>query len=175
MTTTTPKRATSPTQRTRAERLEQSDLWDTDVSDRAGHASPNGPVDQLSGFNPAILNVRVASMAVSLVLAGTGYAEAGWALVIMSAVLVLNTVYRSLVPLTYTGSPIDQAKLLAEVALFWVAVAATGFWQSPLVIASAAVLVVAGFAGGFRLALRLGAATTIGLTIVGFASTEWNT
>lgn len=173
MTTTTPKRVPSPTARTRTGLLQQSDLWDTDAADRPDRRSPAGPVDQLSGFNPAILNVRVASMAVSLVLAVTGYAEAGWLLVGVSAALVLNTTYRSLVPLSYTGSPADQAKLLAEVALFWTAVAVTGFWQSPLVIASAAVLVVAGFAGGFRLALRIGAATTIGLTITGFAFTEW--
>lgn len=181
MTTTSPKRATSPTPQprpgtrtgARAGLLDQSHLWDTDIiagDDRRDHS---GPVDQLAGFNPAIVNVRLATIAVSLVLAGTGYAQAGWTVIGASAALILNTAYRSLVPLTYTGSPRDQVKLLAEVTLFWVAVATTGFWQSPLVIASAAVLVVAGFAGGFRLALRIGAATTIGLTIVGFAFTEW--
>jgi len=181
MTTTSPKRASSPTpqprpatrQGARFGLLDQSHLWDTDVT--AGDDQPDhgGPVDQLAGFNSAIVNVRLATMAVSLVLAGTGYAQAGWAVVGASVALILNTAYRSLVPLTYTGSPRDQVTLLAEVILFWVAVATTGFWQSPLVIASAAVLVVAGFAGGFRLALRIGAATTIGLTIVGFAFTEW--
>lgn len=174
MTITTPKRAPSPSQRSRPSLLEQPGLWDTDVAASGDRRGPTGPVDHLAGFNAAILNVRLATIAVSLVLAGTGYAQAGWTIVGASAVLLANTAYRSLVPLTYTGSPRDQARLLAEVGLFWLALAATGFWQSPLVIASAAVLVIAGFAGGFRLALRIGAATTIGLTIVGFAFTEWN-
>ncbi len=173
MTITTPKRATSPSHRSRSGLLGEPRLWDTDVSVGGDRRGPAGPVDQLAGFNPAIVNVRLATVAVSLVLVGTGYAQAGWAVVVASAALVAYTAYRCLAPLTYTGSPRDQATLLAEVALFSIAIAVTGVWQSPLVIASAAILVVAGFAGGFRLALRIGAATTIGLTILGFAFTEW--
>ncbi len=173
MNVTTPK-GTALAPRTRGGLLAQPGLWDTDVRPPADAGEPGvARVDQLAGFRNAVINVRLATTAVSLVLAGTGYAEAGWAVVVAGLAIIGNTAYRSLVPLTYDGSPRDQALLLTEVALYWVILAVTGFWQSPLVIASAGVLVVAGFAGGFRLSLRIGAATTISLTIVGFASTEW--
>ncbi len=174
MTTTTTKGTAPSAPRSRTGLLTQPGLWDTDVQPPGDRRGPGiGPVDQLAGFTNAVVNVRLATTAVSLVLAGTGYAKADWAVVLSGLAIIGNAAYRSVVPLTYDGSPRDQAMLLAEVAMFWIVLAITGFWQSPLVIASTAVLVVAGFAGGFRLALRIGAATTLSLTVVGFAVNEW--
>lgn len=160
--------------RSRPSLLEQPGLWDTDVLASRDEARRDAAtVDQLAGFRSAIVNVRLATTAVSVVLAGAGFASGDLPVILASLAVVANAAYRSLVPLRYTGSPVDQARLLGEVALYWVALALTGFWQSPLVIASTATLVVAGFAGGFRLALRLGASTTVGLTVVSLASTGW--
>jgi signal transduction histidine kinase len=140
-------------------------------ADRGGQ-EPNP--DELASFGPAIVNVRWATTAVATVLASHSIVAADWPVVAATVLVVANTVLRSRRPLTYTGSPADQAMLVGEALLFWVALAATGFWQSPLVIASSAVLVVSGFAGGFRLALRLGAALVAGLTIVAIAVAGWS-
>ncbi len=135
--------------------------------------APNRTVDQLANFSAAIVNVRWATTAVSLVLAGSSILRPDWAALVATLAVLGNTIYRSINPLIYTGSPTDQLLLLLEVILFWAALAATAFWQSPLVIAAAGVLVVAGFAGGFRLALRIGAVLTMSLTVVGFAAGDW--
>jgi signal transduction histidine kinase len=174
MNLATPQAAPALPNRPAGGLLAQPRLWDTAVlAEGREHGGDGTTVDHLAGFRAAIVNVRLATAAVSLVLAGTGFARADWPTIVASLVVVANTGYRSLVPLTYTGSPVDQARLLLEVALFWAVLALTGFWQSPMVIASTAILVVAGFAGGFRLALRIGASTTISLTIAAFATTEW--
>lgn len=160
--------------RPRAGLLEHPALWDIEASDPADEGDGTGrSIDQLASFSAAIVNVRWATTAVSLVLASSSILEPDWVAIVATLAVLGNTIYRSLNPLIYTGSPSDQVLLLLEVTLFWAVLAATAFWQSPLVIAAAAVLVVAGFAGGFRMALRIGAVMTISLTIVGFAVTEW--
>ncbi len=159
--------------------LEHPALWDVDAiagsDDPVGSArASQGPtVDQLANFSAAIVNVRWATTAVALVLAGSSILQPDWIAIVATLAVLANTIYRSIHPLIYTGSPSDQILLLLEVTLFWAILAATAFWQSPLVIAAAAVLVVAGFAGGFRLALRIGAVMTLSLTIVGFAVSDW--
>lgn len=154
--------------------LEHPALWDTDAAAvEPDPLSERGSVDQLASFATAVLNVRWATTAVTLVLAASSVLRPDWLAIAAILAVLGNTIYRSLVPLIYTGSPADQFRLLAEVSLSWAALAATGFWQSPLVISSAGILVVAGFAGGFRMALRIGGAMTVSLTIVGFAVTEW--
>ncbi|MGI9594530.1 MAG: GAF domain-containing sensor histidine kinase [Acidimicrobiales bacterium] len=155
--------------------LEHPALWDGQAIEPGDErAGPNRTVDQLASFSAAIVNVRWATTAVSLVLASSSILRPDWLAIVATVAVLSNTIYRSIHPLVYTGSPSDQVLLLLEVALFWAAVAATAFWQSPLIIAAASILVVAGFAGGFRLALRIGAVMTISLTIVGFAVSEWS-
>lgn len=151
--------------------LENLALWDIDATGPGD--GPGDDHDHLAGFARAVLNVRWVTAAVSLVLAVQDRAMADAGFVTAVVVLVLYTVYRTVVPLRYTGSPAHQAFLLAEVAGFWTVVATTGFWSSPFVIASSSALVIAGFAGGFKMALRIGAATAAGLTIVGWAGSDW--
>lgn len=161
--------------RQRPSLLEHPALWDTGVPTTTTNSlSERRATDQLANFSAAIINVRWATTAVSLVLAGAKILEPDWVTIVAVLLLLANTVYRSVSPLQYTGSPADQLLLLAEIALTWSALAFTGFWQSPLVSAAAAGLVVAGFAGGFRLALRIGGVTTISLTVLAFATTEWS-
>ena len=173
MSIATPQASTAPAGRPLTALLDRAQLWDGAVGEEPGGSGDEAPVDHLAGFGPAIVNVRLATTAVSLVLAGTEYRDGGWPMAVAGLTIVANTGYRCLVPLSYTGSPRDQARLLGEVGLYWAVLAATGFWQSPMLIASTAVLVVAGFAGGFRLALRIGASTTISLTVVGLAVGGW--
>ncbi len=165
------------TNRPRTGLLENPALWDAEA---LGHGAlettgERRAFDQLANFSSAIVNVRWATTAVSLVLAGSSILQPDWVTIAGTVAILGNTLYRSVQPLVYTGSPSDQAVLLFEVTLFWVVLAATGFWDSPLVMAAAGILVVAGFAGGFRMALRIGGAMTTSLTIVDFAATEWTT
>ncbi|MEM7273366.1 MAG: histidine kinase [Actinomycetota bacterium] len=157
--------------RSRPALFESLALWDYEASDP--RESPDGGHDHLGGFARAVLNVRWATASVSVLLAGGDLAAGNITIIAAVAVVLAYTLYRTFVPLRYNGSPSHQAMLLAEGALFWSLVALTGFWSSPLVIASSSVLVVSGFAGGFKMALRIGAATAAGLTIVGWTTAEW--
>ena len=162
------------TNQSRTGLLDGRALWDVEVAER-GVVDMEGkgqPIDQLANFSPAIVNVRWATTAVSLVLVGSRILQPDWITIIATLAVLANTIYRSIVPLVYTGSPSGQAQLLAEVGLLWVVIAITGFWDSPLVLATAGILVVAGFAGGFRLALRIGGSFAACLTIVDFAVTD---
>lgn len=130
-----------------------------------GSTEPLVPgADELAAFSGAIVNVRWATTAVSLVLVGRGFLRPSWTLVAASLVVVGITIYRTRRPLIYTGASSSEALLLVELALFWLTVTATGFWRSPFVIAMAGVLVVAGFAGGFGLAFRVGSLVGVGVT-----------
>lgn len=162
----------SLTHRPRPGLLENPALWDHDVSDPE-QRDPDGSADHLASFAAPIVNVRWATTAVSSVLAAPEILAPHWLGVTALLAVMAYTLYRSIVPLKYSGSPLDQALLLAEVAFFWILIAATGFWQSPMVIAMSGVLVVAGFAGGFRMSLRIGAVTAISITMAELALTEW--
>ncbi len=159
--------------RPRAGLLEHPALWDARSVDQRNEPGPGRKVDQLTSFAAAVVNVRWATTAVALVLTGSVVLQPDWITIGAASAVLANTIYRSLHPLVYSGSPTDQLLLLFEVALFWAVLAATGFWRSPLVIAAASILVVAGFAGGFQLAMRIGLVMTISLTIAEFATTEF--
>ena len=162
----------SLTHRPRPGLLENPALWDLDVSDPEDRES-DGTADHLASFAAPIVNVRWATTAVSAVLAAPELLAPHWLGVSALLAVVAYSLYRSLVPLRYDGSPLNQALLLAEVAFFWILVAVTGFWQSPVIIAMSAVLVVCGFAGGFRMALRIGAVIALTITMAELALTDW--
>ena len=159
-------------QRQRPGLLENPALWDLDVSEPAD-PEIDKPGDQLANFSAAVVNVRWATTAVSAVLAAPEILSRHWIGISALVAVVAYTLYRSMVPLRYSGSPADQALFLAEVVFYWSLTAVTGFWQSPMVIAMSGVVVVAGFAGGFRMALRLGAVIAVSISITELAFTEW--
>ena len=73
---------------------------------------------------------------------------------------------RTFVPLTYREeTPWSLVQLLGELALTSIAVAGTGYWNSPFVFTVIAAVMAAGFARGFGFALRLAIATDLALTI----------
>ena len=182
-------------QRTKPGLLEHPALWDVDVlstptSGAPGDRLPNNrptndhppddrppsdhpPNDHLANFSGPIVNVRWATTAVSAVLAGNEILQPDWLMIGAIVAVLANTIYRSIAPLVYTGSPLDQLLLLGEVVAVWILVSITGFWDSPLILATAGILVVAGFAGGFRMALRISGAFIIGLTMLHLGTSEW--
>ncbi len=123
-----------------------------------------GSPNKLALFATAIVNVRWATTAVALVLVGRSFFRPALLTLAIAIAMLAFTLYRTYRPLVYDGSPTGEARLLAEIALYGTAVSITGFWQSPFAIAMTGVLVVAGFAGGFWLALRIGAVAAIGVT-----------
>jgi len=114
-----------------------------------------GPTNQVAAFRPAILGVRGGTTALSVVLAAPAFAQgdrwvAGWCVAI-----VAYNVFRIVRPVRYVDDAASLARVLGEVAFHVVAVAATGFWESPFSFALITAVMVAGFARGFAFALRV--------------------
>jgi signal transduction histidine kinase len=65
----------------------------------------------------------------------------------------------------YEDDPWSLLQLLGELALTVIAVAATGYWNSPFVFTVISAVMAAGFARGFGFALRLAVACALALTI----------
>lgn len=121
--------------------------------------------DRLVPFRPAILTVRWATTLVSIALAATDMSGGdlnvvGWVMVVLG-----NTLFRTLRPLEDDGSIRAMVILLAEIALHVLAVIATGYWASPLVLLLINAIIIAGFARGFAFAIRVGTASTLAVSV----------
>jgi signal transduction histidine kinase len=80
--------------------------------------------------------------------------------------LILYAAYRTWRPLRYfEDEPLSLLLLLGELALTVLAVAATGYWNSPFVFTVISAVMAAGFARGFGFALRLALACALALSI----------
>jgi signal transduction histidine kinase len=122
-------------------------------------------VDRVRPFGPALLAIRWGTTMVSIALAGQAFANADWWVVGWCMVIILYTVFRTLNPVRYLGNIHSLTVVLAEVAVHVVAVAATGFWDSPFVFSLATAVIVAGFARGYAFALRVGVAASLAIGI----------
>jgi len=81
-------------------------------------------------------------------------------------VLVVYAATRTFFPLRYyEDDPWSLLQLLGELALTVIAVAATGYWNSPFVFTVISAVMAAGFARGFGFAMRLAVACALALTI----------
>src|SRR5205085_6255334 len=81
-------------------------------------------------------------------------------------VLVCYAAIRTFFPLRYyEDDPWSLLQLLGELALTVIAVAATGYWNSPFVFTVISAVMAAGFARGFGFALRLAVACALALSI----------
>ncbi len=142
-------------------------------ADPAGGSGPQGgptptpapTEDRLVPFRPAILAVRWATAGVSLVLAAPDMADGDRVLVGWTAAVLGNAVLRTFRPLRDDGSIRAMVVLLVEIALHVMAVIATGYWASPLVLLVVNTIIVAGFARGFGFAIRVGAASTLAVSV----------
>ncbi|MCB0961847.1 MAG: GAF domain-containing sensor histidine kinase [Acidimicrobiales bacterium] len=121
----------------------------------AARPDPEARRDQVAPFRPAILGIRGGTTAVSVALASPAFADGdlwvvGWCLVIVG-----YNVFRIVRPVRYVDDTASLARVLVEVAFHTIAVAATGYWESPFIFALITAVMVAGFARGFAFALRV--------------------
>jgi len=79
--------------------------------------------------------------------------------------LVAYTLVRTVVPISSERSLRRMVEIVAEAALVGIAVAATGYFKSPIAFSLLTAVSVAGFVSGFGTALRLAAATTLAIGI----------
>lgn len=134
--------------------------------------SPKGE-DLLTPYAPAILAVRWATTMVSVTLAFGAFANADLSIVPWAALVVLNTAFRTLAPLRYVATNRSLIPLLFEVGLHVLVLAATGYWDSPLVFSLVNAVIIGGFARGFGFGVRIGAASAIALTLPTLDAAGW--
>ncbi len=134
---------------------------------------PAGEADALVTFGPAIMAVRWATTGVSLALASPALLAGDRMLGGWMAVVLANTVFRTFRPLRYTGSIRSLVLLVAEIGVHVLAVIATGYWDSPAVLVLVNAVIMAGFARGFGFALRVGAASTLAVTVPELKIGHW--
>jgi signal transduction histidine kinase len=132
-----------------------------------------GSNDRLVPFGQAILAVRWSTTMVSIALAADAFITADLGVVAWVVVVLANTVIRTISPLEYTGSTRSLVNLVLEIALHVLALAATGYWHSPLVFSLVNAVMLAGFARGFGFAIRIGAAAAIAVTLPGLETAGW--
>ncbi len=126
--------------------------------------------DRVAGFNGLITAMRLATTAVSLLLVSTT-ADPSLQLRLWTGVVVAYAIFRAFRPVTYADDVASLARVLGEVALHVVAVAATGAWQSPLIFTLLTAVIVAGLARGFGFSLRVALATVVAISFVFVEST----
>ena len=119
--------------------------------------------DRVAGFNGLITAMRLATTAVSLLLVSTS-GDTSMSLRIWTAVVVGYAIFRAFRPITYADDVASLVRVLAEVALHVIAVAATGAWDSPLIFTLLTAVTVAGLARGFGFSLRVAIATVLAIT-----------
>jgi signal transduction histidine kinase len=119
--------------------------------------------DRVAGFNGLITAMRLATTAVSLLLVATS-GDTALSLRIWTALVVAYAIFRAFRPLTYADDVASLARVLGEVALHVIAVAATGAWESPLIFTLLTAVTVAGLARGFGFSLRVAIATVLAIT-----------
>ena len=129
-------------------------------------------LDLLAPFNPAILAIRWGTTAVSVALSVPFFIDADWMVVAWCGVIMALTIVRTLRPLEYNGDTRSLIAVLVEVALPVLAVASTGYWDSPFVFSLVTAIIVAGFARGFSFGLRVAVASALAVAIPDLASDD---
>jgi signal transduction histidine kinase len=121
--------------------------------------------DQVAPFRPAILGIRGGTTAVSVALASGAFADRDWWVIGWCFLIVSYNVFRIVRPVRYVDDTASLVRVIAEVGFHTIAVAATGYWESPFIFALITAVMVAGLARGFGFALRVSitASLAIGL------------
>ncbi len=121
--------------------------------------------DQSAAFRPAILGVRGATTAVTVVLCSGAMADADLNVLAWAVVVITYNVVRILKPLEVRDDTRSLLRVLAEVAIHVLAVVSTGYWDSPFVFSLLTAIMVAGFARGFGFAVRVGAGSAAAVAL----------
>ncbi len=122
-------------------------------------------VDQTAAFRPAILGVRGATTAVTVALCSGAFADADWSIIGWAVVVLTYNIVRILQPVRIQDDTASLLRVLGEVAIHVLAVAATGYWSSPFVFSLLTAIMVAGFARGFGFAVRVGSASVVAVAL----------
>lgn len=126
-------------------------------------AHAHASTDRVAQFSPLITATRLATVAISLLLAGSDVID-GDPMVIGAAIAaVVYATLRAFRPIIYNNDTASLLRVMGDVALHVCLVSMTGFWASPLAFTLINAVVVAGFARGFAFAMRV--ATTCALSV----------
>lgn len=121
--------------------------------------------DQVAPFRPAILGIRGGTTAVSVALASPAFTDGDLWIVGWCFLIVGYNVFRIVRPVRYVDDTRSLIRVIGEVAFHTIAVAATGYWESPFIFALITAVMVAGFARGFAFALRVSIAACLAIGI----------
>ena len=142
-----------------------SRLPEPDRSGWPGGPAPQQKTDQVAPFRPAILGIRGGTTAVSVALASPAFTEGDLWVVGWCFLIVGYNVFRIVRPVRYVDDTRSLVRVIGEVAFHTIAVAATGYWDSPFIFALITAVMVAGFARGFAFALRVSIAACLAIAI----------
>ena len=101
----------------------------------------------------------------SVALASPAFADRDLWVVAWCVAIVAYNVFRIVRPVRYVDDTASLVRLLTEVAFHTLAVAATGYWESPFIFALITAVMVAGFARGFAFALRVSISACLAIAI----------
>ncbi len=123
------------------------------------------PQDRVAPFAPVITAMRMATTAVSLLVAEPFIASGSLRFILCTTIVVVYAILRSFRPIIYSGDLASMCRVVAEVAIHLGVVVMTGLWSSPFVFCLITALVVAGFARGFAFALRVSATASVAISL----------
>jgi signal transduction histidine kinase len=124
---------------------------------------PSAHGDRVAGFSSLITAMRLATVAISLLLAA-GTNQLSTSTRIWIAVIVGYAVFRAFRPVTYDDEMRSLLRVMGEVALHVLAIIYTGGWDSPLVFTLLTPIALAGLARGFGFSLRVAVAAVIAVS-----------
>ena len=150
--------------RGRAGREIRRALIDTAVSPDESTAFAPGGIDRLALFTPMVTAVRVATTAISLLLAAPKVLGGDAVITGCAVAIVAYATLRSIRPIQYSNGIASLNRTLLEALLHVAIIVATGFWSSPFVFTLLSVVVIAGFARGFAFGLRIAISCSIAIS-----------
>ena len=119
--------------------------------------------DRVANFSSLITAMRLATVAISLLLAASTN-QLSTTTRVWTAVIVAYAVFRAFRPVAYSDDLRSLLRVMGEVGLHVVAVIYTGGWDSPLVFVLLTPIALAGLARGFGFALRIAIAAVIAVS-----------
>ncbi|MGK2930341.1 MAG: sensor histidine kinase [Acidimicrobiales bacterium] len=124
-----------------------------------------GLLDKTDAFRQPILLIRWGTTAVGSVAATPDIADGRLRAVFWVLLLIGYSTYRTARPIEDRPSLRRQLEITAEAVLMGLTIAATGYFDSPLVFSTLTPVAVAGFISGFGTSIRLAVATCLAVGI----------
>jgi signal transduction histidine kinase len=122
-------------------------------------------IDRVAAFASAVLVIRWGTTIASLALAAQDITQMDLAVAAWCVIIIVYALFRTVRPIRYTGDVRSLAAVVAEVAMFVLALAMTGYWDSPFVFTLLTAITVAGFARGFGFAIRISVLSSLAVSI----------